>query len=203
MIWIGLTGGLASGKSTVSNLLKAQGLVVIDADEIAHQALQPGEEPYKKVVSHFGTGILFEDGSLNRKALAALVFNQDDQLRVLEAAVHPFVQARVLQLKEQARRSGQWMAVYDVPLLFEKNLQDQFDRVVTVATDEETQIARVQKRNQFTREEALARLRHQLPMAEKVAKSDDVIWNKGTLEELETQTRAWLQKLKGLSSSKA
>ena len=202
-MWIGLTGGLASGKSTVSNLLKRQGVPVIDADEIAHQALRPGTGPYQKVLSHFGKTILAADQSIDRKKLGALVFNQKDELLYLESVIHPYVQEQVLIHKEQALARGHGIAVYDVPLLFEKNLMPQFDRIVVVGTKEETQIQRVLKRNQWSREEALARLRNQLPIEDKIARADDVIWNEGSLEELELQTNQWLQKIRLMSSSKA
>ncbi len=202
MLWVGLTGGLASGKSTVSRLLKKQGVPVIDADELAHLALQPGQEPYEKAVSHFGSEILQTDQKIDRKKLAARVFNHPEQLRFLESVVHPFVQAQVAVLRKQAESQGHVVAVYDVPLLFEKNLEKQFDLTLTVGSSEETQIRRVMARNGFTREEALARLRNQLPIAEKIKRSHDSIWNEGSLEELELQVSNWLQKIRE-SSSKA
>ncbi|MFN7729996.1 MAG: dephospho-CoA kinase [Bdellovibrio sp.] len=203
MMWIGLTGGLASGKSTVSNLLKRQSIPVIDADELAHQALRPGTGPYQKVLSHFGKSILAGDQSIDRKKLGALVFNQKDELVFLESVIHPYVQEQVLIHREQALARGHGIAVYDVPLLFEKNLMSQFDRILVVGAKEQTQIQRVLKRNQWSREEAIARLRNQLPIEDKIARAHDVIWNEGTLQELELQTMQWLQKMRSMSSSKA
>ncbi len=181
MLWIGLTGGIATGKSTVTQWLRDQGFKVADADEFAHQVLN---EKKSLLIQKFGSGILFHDQSLNRRAIGEVVFKDKLQLQWLENIVHPEVQTKVGQFKAQCEQEGRKFAFYDVPLLFEKNLQKNFDRVLTIACDPELQLQRIKQRNQWSDSEIRSRLSAQLSILEKVKKSDFVIWNNGTLEDL-------------------
>lgn len=184
MIWIGLTGGIGSGKSTVAQYLRQRGYQVIDADQLAHRALNPGTDTFKKIVDFFGKGILSKDGAVDRKKLGALVFNDPTKLARLESIVHPFVQLEAE--RERKKLSGTHeFAFYDVPLLFEKKLEKKFDQVWVVTVEEETQISRLKKRNSWSDDEIRSRISAQLPLSEKVARADVVIRNNGTVAELE------------------
>lgn len=195
MLWIGLTGGLASGKSTVTQILRKQGVTVIDADEIAHQALLPNQKTYQQIVSHFGSKILNGDQTIDRKKLGALVFAQINECQFLESIVHPYVQAEVFKLKIEAEKRNEKIAIYDVPLLFEKNLQDNFDRTLLVSCSYQKQKQRLMQRNQFSESDAELRLAAQLPLQQKTQLADDEIQNEGTLVELEQKVLDWLKRV--------
>ncbi|WJQ09909.1 dephospho-CoA kinase [Geobacillus stearothermophilus] len=184
---IGLTGGIASGKSTVSAMMRELGLPVIDADEAARAVVRPGEEAYRQIVAAFGPGILRADGEIDRAKLGAIVFNDEQQRKVLNAIVHPAVRKKMLAEKEAHIRSGAKTVVLDIPLLFESGLTHWVDKVLVVYVDDDVQLRRLMARNGFTEEEALARIRSQWPMAEKVKRADAVIDNNGTIEETRRQ----------------
>ncbi|MED4299407.1 dephospho-CoA kinase [Geobacillus stearothermophilus] len=189
---IGLTGGIASGKSTVSAMMRELGLPVIDADEAARAVVRPGEEAYRQIVAAFGPGILRADGEIDRAKLGAIVFNDEQQRKVLNAIVHPAVRKKMLAEKEAHIRSGAKTVVLDIPLLFESGLTHWVDKVLVVYVDDDVQLRRLMARNGFTEEEALARIRSQWPMAEKVKRADAVIDNNGTIEETRQQLLAIL-----------
>ncbi|MED3843772.1 dephospho-CoA kinase [Geobacillus stearothermophilus] len=189
---IGLTGGIASGKSTVSAMMRELGLPVIDADEAARAVVRPGEESYRQIVAAFGPGILRADGEIDRAKLGAIVFNDEQQRKVLNAIVHPAVRKKMLAEKEAHIRSGAKTVVLDIPLLFESGLTHWVDKVLVVYVDDDVQLRRLMARNGFTEEEALARIRSQWPMAEKVKRADAVIDNNGTIEETRRQLLAIL-----------
>ncbi|MCB9072933.1 MAG: dephospho-CoA kinase [Bdellovibrionaceae bacterium] len=195
MKWIGLTGGIACGKSEVTSRLKAKGWSVVDADALAHMALRPGQSSYQQIIQHFGPLILNLDKTIDRQKLAQVVFNNKDELAFLESVVHPWVQAKVREQRDIWEQAKHTMAFYDVPLLFEKNLQDQFDAVVVVACDESTQIARLKKRNGFSEEQARQRIAAQLPLEEKIKKANFVIENNGDLLTLDKNIDVVLTKL--------
>ena len=189
MKWIGLTGGIASGKSTVSEMLKTLGVPVVDADKLAHQALKVNQD---LIVQYFGSDILDENNRIDRKALGARIFTNPKNKKMLENIIHPYVQKRAAEKREllQNASDATW-AVYDIPLLFEKNRSEEFDRVVVVFCSLEQQKERLMKRNNLTEQEASDRLSVQLPLQEKKTKADDVIENTGTLEELKQKVLAW------------
>lgn len=197
MKWVGLTGGIGSGKSSVTALIRARGYAVVDADEIARQVVEPGTPGLAAVVQDFGPGVLTADGTLDRKKLAGQVFGKNDELRRLESILHPLIQTEVARRRAEAAARGDALAFYDVPLLFEKNLGAQFDAVVVVWCTEEQQIERAMKRAGLTRDEVVARLGAQIPLAEKKLKADVLIDNTGTPESLpvrvDTALRALLQ----------
>lgn len=188
---IGLTGGIASGKSTVANMLKELGITVIDADVEARLAVEPGEAAYKQIVAHFGEGILLEDGAIDRAKLGGIIFNNEEERKVLNSIVHPVVRQRMKEKKEAAIKRKEDIVIMDIPLLFESKLTDQVERTLVIYVDEETQLKRLMERNQFSKEEAMARIRSQMPLKEKKHLADYIIDNSGTLE----QTKAQLYRL--------
>jgi dephospho-CoA kinase len=181
-IIVGLTGGIASGKSTVSAILREHNIPVIDADIIAREVVEPGKEAYNQIVKRFGRDILEEDGTLNRSALGEIVFNDEQKRQQLNAIVHPAVRKEMLSKRDyylQNERS----VILDIPLLFESNLTHLVDKVLLVYVDEEVQLKRLIERNGFSEREALARIQAQDPLKDKVAKSDEIINNNGSKEE--------------------
>lgn len=194
MKWIGLTGGIGSGKSTFANAMKSMGIPVINADQLAHQALQPGTKTYSQVVSQFGSDILANDNTIDRKRLGQMVFKDKRKLRELESILHPSVRELAELQKERHAQSGQLMAVYDVPLLYEKNMQSLFDLVIVVSCSEEEQVRRVMQRNHLSEAEVRERMSHQIPLAEKAQLADVVIENSGSEEALKNQAKQFIEK---------
>jgi dephospho-CoA kinase len=184
MIWLGLTGGVASGKTTVANFFREKGVPIIDADRLAHTALARNKD---KIVNYFGRDILGPTGDIDRKALGLKVFNSTDKLKFLESLIHPFVQKKTEEKKSLFKAAGHKMAIYDVPLLFENELQDKFDKVIVVYVPESLSLKRLMKRNSLSQEEAKSRLASQMDIEKKKKKADIVIDNKGDLDELKTQ----------------
>lgn len=195
MKWMGLTGGLASGKTTVAGLLRSKGYPVIDADEIARLVVRPGSPGLQAVLSTFGQELRLPDGTLDRRALGRKVFGQPQELLKLEAIVHPLVQDEVLNRRKAFARQGFRLAFYDVPLLFERGLSG-FDGTVVVSTTEEKQRERLRDRDHLDEGEIANRLASQLPMAQKVLQADYVLRNDRDLAYLESQVDDLLSKLK-------
>ncbi len=189
MKWIGLTGGIATGKSTVSQMLTGRGYAVADADQIARDVVNAGTLGLKKIVDRFGVQILNEDKTLNRRALGKLVFGRPRELEDLENILHPLIQNETLRLKQKWQAAGEAVAFYDVPLLFEKNLQLQFDQVVLITCSLENQKNRMRNRDQLADKEIQNRLSSQLDLKEKERRADRVIWNDGSLQDLELQVQ--------------
>jgi dephospho-CoA kinase len=181
---IGLTGGIASGKSTVGRLLAERGIPVIDADQLARRAVAPGSPALARIASRFGVGVIATDGTLDRAALARIVFADAGERRDLEAILHPAIAALAEAELAALRAEGRPVAVYMAPLLIEAGLTDRVDEVWVVYADRETQICRMMARDGATREEAEARLAAQLPMKEKIRHGRIVIDNRGTEDEL-------------------
>ncbi|ASS92129.1 dephospho-CoA kinase [Aeribacillus composti] len=184
---IGLTGGIASGKSTVSEMLKKRGIPVIDADLIAREVVEVGKKAYTEIVNAFGKEILNEDLTINRARLGSIVFQNEDKREKLNSIVHPEVRLEMKRRQEQLISEGAKAVVLDIPLLFESNLKHLVDKVIVVYTEEKNQLERLMKRNNFSKEEALSRINAQMPLKEKVKFADAVINNDGTLEETEQQ----------------
>lgn len=190
---IGLTGGIASGKSAVSNYLKDKGYTVLDADIYARNVLNKGTEGLKKVVEHFGEDVLEDDGTLNRKKLGDIVFNDKDELAVLNNITHPIIRRNMDRDAEKYIKDDHVFS--DIPLLYENKLEDQFDFVIVVYVDTETQIKRLMKRNDYTLEEAKARINSQLPLSKKKEDADVVLDNRGSLDELYREIDELLEQL--------
>jgi dephospho-CoA kinase len=176
MILVGLTGGVATGKSTVAKMFKQCGAVVIDADELAHEAVKPGTPAWREIVAFFGKTVLNQDRSLNRQALGSIVFRNPKKRRQLEHIIHPRVAREQARLTKQAARTDpKAVVVYDVPLLFEAGIDTRVDKTLVVTADRETQLARLKKRNGLSRVEAIRRIRSQMPLSKKVRLADIVI----------------------------
>ncbi|MDR5712650.1 dephospho-CoA kinase [Nesterenkonia flava] len=187
---VGLTGGIASGKSAVSARMAERGAAVIDADLLARQVLEPGSEGLAEVVRAFGGGVLHPDGSLNRPELGRIVFADDDARERLNAIVHPRVRAQAARLRQAAAAdagAGGAVVVEDIPLLVETGQQDRFDVVVVVQAPAETRIRRMMERRGMSRQEAESRIASQATDAERAAVADVLLENSGTLEELQAR----------------
>jgi dephospho-CoA kinase len=179
----GLTGGIASGKTTVAARLRAHGVPVIDADELAREVVSVGSEGLREVALAFGERVLRSDGALDRPALAAIVFADAGARRKLEAITHPKIARRMVERADELARAGQPVACYEAALIVENGTQDQFRPLVVVACPEEVQLARIRRRDTASQQDALARIRAQKPLSEKVAVADFVIDTAGSLEE--------------------
>jgi dephospho-CoA kinase len=184
---VGLTGGIASGKSTVSSLLIEKGYTVIDADIEARLAVEKGEEAYQEIVRHFGERVLLSDGSIDRAELGSIIFHDEKERKALNSIVHPAVRKRMTAKKEQAISRNEQMIILDIPLLFESKLQYMCDKTLLVYADEGIQLQRLMQRNQLSEKEAMARIHSQMPLREKKALADAVIDNNGRIEETEKQ----------------
>ncbi|MBB5324520.1 dephospho-CoA kinase [Anoxybacillus tepidamans] len=184
---IGLTGGIASGKSTVAHMLRELRIPVIDADVIAREVVEIGEEAYGQIIETFGNGILQENGAIDRARLGAIVFHDEEKRKQLNAIVHPAVRKKMMAQKEAYIKSGEETVVLDIPLLLESKLTHLVDKIMVVYVDESVQLERLMKRNGFSREEAIARIRSQMPLSEKIAYADAVIDNNGTIEKTREQ----------------
>lgn len=184
---VGLTGGIASGKSTVSNLLREKGYTIIDADLEARLAVEVGEPAYNDIVTYFGKDILLDNNEINRAKLGEIIFNNEEKRKKLNSIVHPDVRRRMFEKRQKAIDNGEKLIILDIPLLFESKLMGIVDKVLLIFVDEETQLRRLMVRNQFTKEEALSRIKSQMPLKDKVALSDAVIDNNGTMEETKLQ----------------
>lgn len=186
-IVIGLTGGIASGKSTVSGMLIEMGAEVIDADVEARLAVEKGEPAYNTIISYFGTGVLADDASIDRAKLGSIIFNDQEKRGALNSMVHPAVRERMLAKKEQAVKTNKKVIVLDIPLLFESQLTWMVEKTIVVYVNEQVQLKRLMDRNGYTEEEAKTRIRSQMPLKEKAELADAVIDNNGTLENTRTQ----------------
>lgn len=188
---VGLTGGVASGKSTVSAILAELGAVVVDADLLAREAVAPGSDGLREVVEAFGSGVLAGDGTLDRPALGAIVFADESRRRVLEAIVHPRVRALGAALEDQAGPDD--LVVHDIPLLVETGQAELFDAVVVVDVPVQLQVDRMVSMRGLSEEDAQARIAAQAAREERLAAATHVIDNTGTLEQL----RATVEELYG------
>lgn len=189
---IGLTGGIASGKSTVAELLAERGAVVIDADRLARDVVEPGTPGLAAVVERFGAGVLASDGGLDRAALGRLVFADPAARRDLEAIIHPAVRARAAELTAAAPDGS--VVVQMIPLLVETGQQDAFDFVVVVDVDPDAQLARVRDRDGLGDDDARARVQAQAGRNARLAAADVVIHNDGTRDDLAGEMDAFWQR---------
>jgi dephospho-CoA kinase len=192
MKWIGLTGGIATGKSSVSRILQAAQSPVIDADQVAREVVAPGTTGLQQIEKEFGASMLLPDQSLDRKALGQITFSDPIARKKLESILHPLIQARTKVLREELERAGHSYAIYDIPLLFETRAQSQFDAVAVVSCRPEQQRERLRTRNNLTEQEINDRLAAQLPLRDKVAKADFVIDNSGDLSHLQSEVERFL-----------
>ena len=196
MLRIGLTGGLATGKSHVRVRVATLGLPTIDADTIARKVVRPGEPAWHDIRQRFGNGIWKTDGSLNRAALASIIFSDEAARNDLEEILHPRVYSVIRSWLDQlAQAHIHHAAVADIPLLYETGHADDFDKVIVVTCDAKTQLQRVMARDGLSKEEAQQRIAIQLPTAQKAAQADVVISTEGTLKETDAQIDRFVQEL--------
>ncbi len=193
---LGLTGGIATGKSTVSAMLRERGIPVIDADVIAREVVEPGKPAYEAIVKHFGRDILLPGGEINRKLLGDVVFSDETERQKLNAIVHPEVRRVMREQAKQAEREGAPIVFMDIPLLYESKLQHLVDKIVVVYAPAAMQLTRMMERDELDEEQANKRLRAQLPIEQKKLDADYVIDNTGTREETEKQVEELLAELK-------
>lgn len=195
MLWIGLTGGIATGKSTVSNYIEELGWPVVDADLVAREVVQKGSEGLGEVVKAFGPEILTPDGTLDRAQMRKLVFKDRQKRQLLEGLLHPRIQRRTAQKRDELEASGYKVAVYDVPLLFEKNLQGQFDQTVLVYVAAELQRQRLMARDGISQDDADRLISSQMPIDQKRPLATRVIENSGTKKDLQAQVQELVQEI--------
>ncbi|XP_063156612.1 dephospho-CoA kinase domain-containing protein [Candoia aspera] len=188
MFLVGLTGGIASGKSTVVALLQELGCVVIDADVIARQVVQPCFQAYQRIVHSFGPEILLESGEINREALGSIIFSQPEKRQLLNSITHPEIQKEMLKQILKYFVLGYRYVILDIPLLFEAKMLTKFMKhTVVVYCDPQVQLSRLMHRNGLTQAEAEARISAQMPLAQKVKLADHVIDNSGDTEATKRQ----------------
>ena|ERR1700676_2776939 len=200
MLHVGLTGGLASGKSFVGRSLAELGCFLIEADVLGRQVLEQGGETYEAVVETFGKAILDPDGKINRRRLAAIVFADPEQLAKLNALVHPPVKARERSLTaEFAREHPNGIAVTEAAILVETGSYKDYDRLIVAVCRPEQQVARSMERDGFGREEVLNRLSRQMPLEDKVKYADFVIDTSGSKDNTLLQVRTVYESLRGLN----
>ncbi|KIY47201.1 CoaE-domain-containing protein [Fistulina hepatica ATCC 64428] len=199
MLVVGLTGGIATGKSTVSQRLKDLHVPLVDADVLARQAVEPGTPALAQIVREFGEGVLLPDGSLDRKKLGSIIFNDGSKRRTLNAIVHPAVRRAMLWSVVKCWLKGEKYCVLDVPLLIESKLDQYVGLVVVVCCRRDMQLSRLMQRDGSTREDALSRLNAQMSIEQKVAYADVLIDNSGSLEDVDDKVDALVTHLDRLS----
>lgn len=196
MLLVGLTGGLGAGKSTVARMLADRGAILVDADELARRALEPGSRAYRQVCDLFGDEVVTASGELDRAAIAATVFSDPERRRALESIVHPEV-FRMLAETVEARRGTDDIIVFDAPLIVETGFHDACDVVVVVTALEEERVARATRDRGMTADQARARIGAQIGDAEREAVADVVIRNDGDVDQLEARVDDLWERLRG------
>ncbi|MCW2276727.1 dephospho-CoA kinase [Heliophilum fasciatum] len=192
---IGLTGGIASGKTTVATHLRRLGAPVLDADVIARQVVEPGQQAWREIRQTFGPGVFLSDGKLDRAALGALVFADPTSRQQLNQIVHPQVQAVFQREIERLRAAGHRLVVLDIPLLLETGMDCMVDEVWVVAADEATQVQRLQLRDKLDEQAARSRIAAQMSLADKLKRADQVIDGQAELEVMLQQVeQLWKEK---------
>jgi dephospho-CoA kinase len=189
---LGLTGGIATGKSTVTGMLRERGIPVIDADQIAREVVEPGKPAYEAIVRHFGREILLEDGQIDRKKLAEVVFSDETERQKLNAIVHPEVRRVMREEAEAAEAGGAEIVFMDIPLLFESKLQHMVEKIAVVYAPADMQLARMIERDELEEEQAQKRLRAQFPIDQKKSEADFLIDNSASREETVKQVEQML-----------
>jgi dephospho-CoA kinase len=187
---IAITGGIGSGKSAVAKLFEQWGAQTVDADILAREVVEPGSEGFQRVVQSFGPDMVLADGSLNRPKLASIIFSDPEKKTLLESLLHPLIRQRWLSHLERLKKSDAPLIAYIVPLFFESTAQmPEIEKVILISAPEETRIHRIMSRDLFPRHIAEQRIKAQLPDSAKIDKSDYVIKNDSSLEQLESRAR--------------
>lgn len=189
---IGLTGSIASGKSTIARMLAEFNIPIIDADQISREIVRPGETAYDHIVEQFGESVLLKDKTINRKKLGSIIFTNAEKRLELNQIMHPAIRKRLLSQRDNYVKQGEKCVVLDIPLLFENKLTNFADKVMVVYVDEEVQLDRLISRDNSSVEEATKRIQSQIPVKEKAELADFVINNNGTIEETYDQLKTIL-----------
>ncbi len=185
-----LTGGIASGKSTVARMFQELGAYVIDADVVARQVVEPGQPAWKEIVEHFGEDILREHSQINRKKLGAIIFQQPEERRTLNQITHPRVIERIdREIEEVHRQQPQRLILVDVPLLIEADMQHDYNTILVVYVPKLVQLSRLMERDKITEKEAFKKIHSQMPLDEKVQYATHVVRNHESLDNTREQVR--------------
>lgn len=190
---IGITGGIASGKSTVSEYIKSKGYPILDADVYARKVVEPGSEGLEKIVEAFGDSVLNKDGTMNRKAVGEIIFNDKEKREVLNNITHPRI--RQMMNEERDRLLETTHVFQDIPLLFENGIENQMDEIIVVYVEEDVQIKRLMERNGLSYKDAKARVDSQMSLNDKKSRADVVFDNSKSIEELYKQIDDYLNSL--------
>lgn len=197
----GLTGGIACGKSTVAGRFRDAGITVIDADQIARQAVAPGTSGLAEIIKHFGSDVLRPDGTLDRAKLGVLVFGDAEKRKIVNRILHPRIAARTMQTGQELASRGEPFACYEAALLVENGAADTFRPLVVVVAPEETQITRIITRDRLSEADAKARIAAQMPVNEKAAVADYVIDTGGTMDDTYRQADDVIAKIRAKAES--
>ncbi|MER2173558.1 MAG: dephospho-CoA kinase [Carnobacterium sp.] len=192
---LGLTGSIATGKSTVSNIFKEQGFPVVDADLGAREVVKPGTEGLSEIKKQFGDRVILADGTLNRAALGKIVFKDEKQREKLNTILSKRIYQWMMDQKKECLKRDPAILVLDIPLLFEAGYEKEVDQVMVVSTSKEIQIDRLMKRDKIGKEEAIQKINSQLPISEKIVLGDSVIDNSGSTENTKQQVINWIDKI--------
>ena len=203
MLIVGLTGGIASGKSTISDMFKKEGAYIIDIDGISREVVKPGKPAWNDVVHAFGKEVLNEDQTLNRKNLAEIVFSDEEKRKELEDIIHPKInKERLKQIGKIKKKNTRAIIMVDIPLLIETNKQNTVDKVVLVYVSPQSQIARLMKRDGLSLEDAHKRLDAQMPIKNKKKYAYYIINNEGPLEKVQKKVKEIFQNLRKMEAEK-
>lgn len=201
MFVLGLTGGIASGKSSISAMLKEMGFPIVDADEIARRVVEKGSPVLERIKEEFGEGVLNADGTLNRKALGQLVFNSSKKLELLNSITHPAIIEEIRRDIDALSAKGERLCVLDVPLLIESGINNMADAVLLVYVDEKTQLYRLMNRDHIPEELALKKISSQMSYNEKKKYADYIIDNSGSLDCTRAQLEKIIATIRGMEES--
>lgn len=194
---IGLTGGIATGKSTVSAMLKKAGAIIIDADRIARAVVKKGLPAHREIVAQFGTEVLLPDGEINRTLLGDIIFKDHLKKQLLNSIVHPHVKKEVnRQIKQIEKKHRQAVVILDIPLLIEAGMHDDLSEIIVVYAPQDAQIKRLMQRDHISEADALARVKSQMPIEEKKQQATLVIDNSGSIDHTREQTLDMFRRLK-------
>ncbi|WP_059103829.1 dephospho-CoA kinase [Shouchella shacheensis] len=189
---IGLTGGIASGKTTVAKLFIERGIPVIDADQISRRVVEPGKAAYVAIVDYFGKDVLLQDGTIDRKKLGSIIFADEHKRKALNGMVHPAVRTEMVGEAEASLKEGHTFVVLDIPLLYENALFHLVDQVLLVYVSKEIQLSRLMTRDESEEEEAQQRINAQLPLESKRDRADAIVVNEGSVQETAKQLDEYL-----------